>query len=233
MKYFLASVFLLTVAVCALGQTNDTAKLLSIKEYVIPAEASAAGIDGQLGIAVWVNKQGSVDRAEVVAGPSWPCNSSPKNEIQKVRDGARDNMMTAKFSPAMKDGKPQSAELFLTMTIGQTYEDFKKRKQQSAEKKDTDAEPHLIQGGVINGKALSLPKPEYPPEARATHASGVVEVEVLIDERGKVILAGAKNGLPALQNVSRDAACGARFSPTLLAGHPVKVSGIITYNFVP
>src|SRR5215471_13468790 len=101
MKYFSVLFFLLSASVCATGQTaNAAARLLSLKEYVIPAEASAAGIDGQLGIAVSVNKDGGVDRAEVVAGPSWPCDSSPKNELQKVRDGVRDTVMAARFSPA-------------------------------------------------------------------------------------------------------------------------------------
>lgn len=55
----------------------------------------------------------------------------------------------------------------------------------------------------------------------------------LIDEQGKVILAGAVNGHPYLQEAARDAACHAKFSPILLAGQPTKVSGVITYNFVP
>src|SRR6185369_6200404 len=31
-----------------------------------------------------------------------------------------------------------------------------------------------ISGGVLNGKAISLPKPQYPPIARAAHAAGTV-----------------------------------------------------------
>src|ERR1051325_5080408 len=31
-----------------------------------------------------------------------------------------------------------------------------------------------ISGGVLNGKAISLPKPAYPPIARAAHAAGTV-----------------------------------------------------------
>jgi len=55
----------------------------------------------------------------------------------------------------------------------------------------------------------------------------------LIDETGKVVSASAAGGHPLLQAAAVSAARGARFSPTLLSGQPVKVSGIITYNFVP
>jgi protein TonB len=89
-----------------------------------------------------------------------------------------------------------------------------------------------ISGGVLNGKAISLPKPNYPPIARQAHASGTVVVQVTIDENGSVISAHAVSGHPLLQAVAVAAARGARFSPTKLSGQPVKVTGVITYNFV-
>ncbi|MGD9587847.1 MAG: energy transducer TonB [Pyrinomonadaceae bacterium] len=93
--------------------------------------------------------------------------------------------------------------------------------------------PKMISGGVLNGKATSLPKPPYPPAARAVRASGAVSVQVVISETGSVISASAVSGHPLLRPAAVQAARGARFSPTLLSGQPVKVSGVITYNFVP
>lgn len=93
--------------------------------------------------------------------------------------------------------------------------------------------PKQISGGVLNGKATSLPKPPYPPAARAVRASGAVSVQVLIDESGNVVSASAVSGHPLLRAAAVQAARGARFSPTMLSGQPVKVSGVITYNFVP
>jgi outer membrane biosynthesis protein TonB len=86
--------------------------------------------------------------------------------------------------------------------------------------------------GVINGKASNLPRPIYSAIARAGRASGTVTVQVLIDEYGKVVSARALNGHPLLLKDSVQAAYQARFTPTLLSNQPVKVSGIITYNFV-
>ncbi|HEX5604723.1 MAG TPA: TonB family protein [Pyrinomonadaceae bacterium] len=89
-----------------------------------------------------------------------------------------------------------------------------------------------ISGGVLNGKAISLPKPAYPPIARAAHAAGTVVVQVTIDENGSVIAAHAVSGHPLLQGAAVGAARQARFSPTKLSGQPVKVTGVIQYNFV-
>jgi TonB family protein len=86
--------------------------------------------------------------------------------------------------------------------------------------------------GVLNGRALSLPRPSYPEEARAARVSGTVSVKVTIDETGKVIRVCGISGHPLLIRQSEIAAYGAKFTPTLLKGMPVKVTGIITYNYV-
>ncbi len=91
--------------------------------------------------------------------------------------------------------------------------------------------PKTISGGVINGKAIDLPKPAYPAAARAVRASGAVNVQVTVDEEGNVISASAVSGHPLLRASAVSAAQNAKFNPTLLGGNPVKVSGVIVYNF--
>jgi TonB family protein len=86
--------------------------------------------------------------------------------------------------------------------------------------------------GVLNGRAVSMPRPTYPAQARAARASGTVIVRVLVDEKGSVIRACAIKGHQLLTHTSELAAYGAKFTPTLLSGMPVKVMGIITYNYV-
>ena len=85
---------------------------------------------------------------------------------------------------------------------------------------------------VLNGLALSLPKPSYPPIAKQARVQGAVNVQVLIDESGKVVSARAVTGSPLLMHAAQQAALAARFSPTKLNDQPVKVSGVITYNFL-
>ncbi|HVF50915.1 MAG TPA: energy transducer TonB [Pyrinomonadaceae bacterium] len=88
-----------------------------------------------------------------------------------------------------------------------------------------------ISGGVLNGKAVKLPPPVYPAMARQSRTSGLVTVEVVIDATGKVISVKAVSGPSLLHQAAEQAARQARFSPTLLSGQPVKVSGVINYNF--
>lgn len=86
--------------------------------------------------------------------------------------------------------------------------------------------------GVVNGRALSLPEPTYPAVAKAARIEGVVTVEILIDEAGRVASAHATGGHPFLRPEAERAALRARFSPTLLSQQPVKAKGIITFNFI-
>ena len=88
-----------------------------------------------------------------------------------------------------------------------------------------------IKGGSLNGKAISLPTPEYPVLARQANASGAVEVQVTVDEEGNVATAHAMSGHPLLRAAAVTAAQKAKFSPTKLNGQPVKVTGVVTYFF--
>jgi TonB family protein len=85
---------------------------------------------------------------------------------------------------------------------------------------------------VLNRRAINLPQPIYPPLARTAHAAGVVIVWVSIDEDGKVISASALTGHPLLRAAALQAAKRARFSTTTENGRPVRVTGVIQYNFL-
>jgi len=85
---------------------------------------------------------------------------------------------------------------------------------------------------ILNSRAISLPKPPYPQMAKQIRVQGTVTVQVLIDEAGRVLSAKAMSGHPLLVPDSQRAAMQARFSPTTIGGVAVKVSGVITYNFI-
>lgn len=89
----------------------------------------------------------------------------------------------------------------------------------------------IVSKGVINGRATYLPTPPYPAPARMINAAGAVSVQVTIDELGKVISAKAVDGHPLLRSAAEKAAWQAKFSPTKLSEVPVKVTGVIVYNF--
>ena len=79
--------------------------------------------------------------------------------------------------------------------------------------------------------ATKLFRPKRSPEAFVINAKGKVEVEITIGEDGKVIKAKAVLGHPLLQQSSVQAALLSTFLPTYVDGKPIKVTGVIVYNF--
>lgn len=101
-----------------------------------------------------------------------------------------------------------------------------------AEVEPKKEKPRMVTGGVVNGKATNLVKPQFSAAARTVKAGGAVNVQVVIDEKGNVISASAVSGHPLLRKSAEDAARASKFTPTFLTGQPVKVTGVIVYNFV-
>ena len=85
--------------------------------------------------------------------------------------------------------------------------------------------------GSLNGKAVSMPKPAYPAEAKRLKVSGPVTVRVVVDENGNVTSAKAIDGPAPLREPAEAAARNAKFAPTTENGITVKVTGTLTYNF--
>lgn len=97
----------------------------------------------------------------------------------------------------------------------------------------TDDGVQVISGGVLNDKAKTLATPEYPSAAKAVRASGTVTIEVLVNEKGKVVAAAARTGHPLLRSAAVKAAMETVFEPTILSGKPAKVKGVLTFDFAP
>jgi protein TonB len=96
----------------------------------------------------------------------------------------------------------------------------------------TPPKPKVYSLGVIESKVIQKGIPPYPELAKRAHVSGIVTVQILLDEQGRVISAHATNGHPLLTQAAERAASQTRFSPTYLSNQPVKVTGIITFRFV-
>ncbi len=144
----------------------------------------------------------------------------------------------------MDEGKTLKVIRYMEMPRGATNAELYFTKKDSGEITEqktvggdsaAGSEPRVkkISGGVLNGKASSLPAPEYPAAARAVNASGAVNIQVTINEQGDIVSATAVSGHPLLRQAAEEAARKAKFAPTLLQGVPVSVTGVLVYNFVP
>ncbi|MEQ1643661.1 MAG: TonB family protein [Pyrinomonadaceae bacterium] len=170
----------------------------------------ASGLDfkGVVKIRVFVNAKGEVVSTNAVSGHPL------------LLADCETAAYYSRFSPRMEDGRAVSFYSSIEYPFGLTHTPPKPT-------------PKMVSRGVLNGKALSLPKPIFPPEARAIGASGAVSVQTVVDEMGNVISATAISGHLSLRPAAEAAARQAKFAPFILEGQSVKVSGVITYNFVP
>jgi TonB family protein len=154
-------------------------------------------------------------------------------QLLKIANANSVEMQLGETKLALTANQLSTARSFL----GQINPSFQNsiNKTESAPPVDNTQSPPtaVFDAGVVNGKALSLPQPSYPGTARAARAAGTVSVYVTIDEAGKVVAARAISGHPLLLKSSEDAALKARFTPTVIAGRTVKVTGVIVYHFLP
>ncbi len=88
-----------------------------------------------------------------------------------------------------------------------------------------------IRNASLNSKAIELPKPVYPEAAQRAGIHGTVKVSVTVDERGNVSDAEAVEGPKELREAAVEAAKRARFEPTRVHGAPIKIDGVLTYEF--
>ena len=205
----------LSIAIC--GQDRGI-EFLSGPEFVLSDKARAAGIDGTLTVSFKVDRTGTVKGVSILAGPIWPCGSSPSSAIKEVREAVKQNILASKFSPATKAGQPVDGEATLDFEIGITY-------QETIKGKPGGKSRWVVDVGTMGAKALRIPVP------MSTGYPDVSTVRVLIGETGDVIAAGTIRGNPRHHWPSRIAACDARFPPTIVDGKPTKVTGLITYEY--
>ena len=131
-----------------------------------------------------------------------------------------DSLLLLRYSGAMRRNKNPEADSTETRAFSLILKE-----------KGEQLDKIYLPGECLGGKAIELGRPQYPAEARAARATGNVEVEVLVDERGKVISARALNGPPSLRGASVQASYKTKFQPTIVGGRAFKTWGIITYTF--
>lgn len=85
--------------------------------------------------------------------------------------------------------------------------------------------------GSLIPYATSQTQPTYPPAAKTTRTSGVVKVELTVDEKGAVAEVNKTTGPSMLQGAAKDAIKKWRFKPFTKDGQPVRANGFVSFNF--
>jgi Periplasmic protein TonB, links inner and outer membranes len=162
--------------------------------------------EGEISIQIVIGENGDVESAKGISGHPY------------FRPMLEKASLIAKFKPPVVDGKvvKKKAVIFYLITLPQYV------------KETVKARAKL---GSINGRAISLPKPEYPQELKDLCASGQIKVEVEVSEEGKVLTATPFSGDEVLFDTARTAAQAATFRS--LTHAVVRSKGIVVYNFIP
>ncbi len=203
------------------GVVNGKAQSLPKPDY--PSHLREQGKGGVVNVEVVIDESGLVVSAtgspaiKVRAGAEGMM--AEKGDIDPALIEAAENAaMQAQFAPTFLGGVPVKVRGTITYNFASSGA-------------TPEADPSAARGGILNGKAISLPKPDYPAAARAVKAEGAVSVLIKIDEAGNVSEAQAVSGHPLLRAAAVNAARAARFNSTMVDGQPVQVSGVLVYNF--
>ena len=83
----------------------------------------------------------------------------------------------------------------------------------------------------MNFEVVSAEKPYHTREAKANGASGLVQVEILIDADGSVVSAKARTGNKLLHPEAERAALASKFNRPTFGGKPARAIGFLVYRF--
>ena len=205
------------------GVLNGKARSLPKPDY--PAHLREQGKGGTVNVDVVIDESGLVVSATGTAAIKARAGAegmvAERDDVDpSLIEAAENAARMAQFAPTFLSGVPVKIKGTITYNFVAGSE--------AAADDDKDAG----RGGILNSKAISLPKPDYPPAARAVNAEGSVSVLVKIGESGTVLEAQAVSGHPLLRAAAVKAAAEAKFDPTLRDGKPVPISGVLVYNFV-
>lgn len=104
---------------------------------------------------------------------------------------------------------------------------------ESNDLKSTAATSELLNIGSLLEQSTQRINPTYPTFAKTAHVTGVVRVDLVIDENGSVVSAQSSTGPSMLRQAAIDASKRWKFRPTIRDGQPIRVTGFLNFNFTP
>jgi protein TonB len=103
------------------------------------------------------------------------------------------------------------------------------KKEETPVKTEADTSPLKV--GSLLEYAVQRTNPVYPAMARNMRQTGVVRLEVVVDEEGRVTEVQNLSGPTLLQTAAKDAVKKWKFKPFVRDGQPVKATGFLSFNF--
>lgn len=179
-----------------------------------PAAANKVGISGKIDVQILIDTKGNVVKAKVLSGHPLLRSESVKAALKE------------KFTPRFLSGNPvmMYGSIVYKYSLDEQIPDGKKEDSE----KLFDAPISL---GILNERAIYLPKPVYPKSALQPRSQGNVGIQIKINvQQGKVVLAKAISGNPVFRKYAEMAAMEAKFQPKNVEGVPLFAKGILVFK---
>jgi TonB family protein len=170
------------------------------------------------------------DLQKLLSGPGKPANRPAANlpEVSMPSISLADNSAYSTGTPLVAG---EDFSQLMTIEDSEPPPEPPPNRSQSSPRSFKPQAIQQVVDKVLEGNAITRVEPTYPPTARMMRAFGMVKVQITISETGSVIDAKAISGHQALRSAAVDAAYKWVFKPTTVNGEPIKVQGILTFNF--
>lgn len=214
-----------TVAIQNVAQTNlnttTTAKPVETNTTFSPVPNSS--VDNSKIPAVIKNESKSEPTAKI-ENPTQTV--KPKETVKQPAEISKTDSNTSSASPVVEKKVETQTSENKPNVVAAKLEPQTTTNYSNAPKSDTP----MVVGSLIEYVTQKV-NPTYPPAARTVRMSGVVKVDVLVDEEGKVTEVQKTSGPQMLQRAATDAIKKWKFKPFVRDGQPTKAAGFVSFNF--
>lgn len=171
-------------------------------------------------------KDDSKSQAESVARIETPIQTdTPKVQIKTPNEVSKTDSSNSSALPRDKNVETQ-------VSVNKTNpNEAKTETQTTANNTDLPKTNKPLAVGSLLEYVTQKVNPTYPPAAKTVRMSGVVKVNVVVDEEGKVAEVQKTTGPQMLQRAATDAIRKWKFKPFIRDGQPTKAAGYISFNF--
>ncbi|HEX8567089.1 MAG TPA: TonB family protein [Pyrinomonadaceae bacterium] len=234
-KFTLFLIFGIVSSISVLGQNNICSLQLNVLEFNLDKQIQNA--DNVKVILKEEDSKKAIEASSFSQMPQFTNLTAGKYKVELIKDGAKRREKTIELDCNLADKNGIThTNIYLW---GKDIKEFSNNKRGGVQFVQGDSTVEFSKANCpnnsdkceLNKGAIDLVAPAYPPAARAVNASGIVNVQATIDEDGNIVSALVVDGHPLLRAAAVKAALKSKFQPTLLENSPVRVTGIIVYNF--
>lgn len=192
--------------------------------------------------AVIGEPSGLTPKTDPVANEPKPLVASPPAPIVAEQTSTRERAVQTLEKAPVKTSVAQNDKPVYIPSAPQTVKEEQKKEEPKKEEAkpvitvpsappSTAEGPTTIDVGSLLAYATRQSPPIYPNAAKTARQTGMVKVEVTIDENGEVAKVERASGPMMLQGAAKEAILKWRFTPFTRDGQPVRATGFVSFNF--